>query len=426
MRRGTYLLALGSITEAIYLLAACRLPWWTFGDGSWNWVDVLGEGTGTLLAGLAAVLGLMTVYLLGWYLVRKDGGRRRIVWGFAVLFAATLFWLLPMTCDLFNYLTKAHLFTDLGANPLAEAPTDFQGPLILASPTSYDGLPSIYGPVWALLSGLATLGPHDAVAGIFYLKGLAAVAYLAAVWLLERILNQVRPGFAGEALYLFAWNPLVLLMAIGDGHNDIVMMAVVLLATWFLLRHRWALALGTLALSVWIKYVSLILFPIFSFYAWWQLEKEPARARWIVLGKAYLGFLLVTILVFAPFGDAAGIRRVVGRLLHPTNWQGGNDGLASAGFGLGLLMFCVGYAVLFIRLIRDRGSFQLLGNAGFTVFLLAFLFGAARSQPWHLIWPATLAGLADRRWAWPAVICLAGILLAVQLWVEWGMPGLGG
>lgn len=365
----------------------------------------------------------MAAYLWGWYLVRKGRGARRIVWGFSVVFAATLFWLLPITCDLPNYLTKAHLFTDLGANPLVKAPADFRDPLLLAYPAAYAGQSSIYGPVWVLLSGLGTVGTHDEVAGVFYLKALAAVAYLAAVWLLEHILRQVRPGCVEEMLYLFAWNPLVLFMAIGDGHNDIVMMAMILLATWLLLRKKWVVAFGIVVLSGWVKYVSLILLPLFAHYTWRQLETEPSPVRWKILAQAALASVLVTILAFAPFGGVAGILRIGERLLQPENWQMGGGHLASLGFGAGLLIFCGAYVLLLTRFVRGQGSFEPLGNAGFVALLLAFVLGFARSQPWHLIWPASLAGLANRTWAWPTVVGLSGILLVVQIWVEWGMPG---
>jgi hypothetical protein len=92
---------------------------------------------------------------------------------------------------------------------------------------------------------------------------------------------------------------------------------------------------------------------------------------------------------------------------------------------LGLLAFSALYAALAGRVLQVGASFQELANACFIASLLAFVLGAARSQSWHLIWPATLAGMSDRRWAWPSVVALSGAMLVVQLWVEWGAPGMG-
>ena len=67
---------------------------------------------------------------------------------------------------------------------------------------------------------------------------------------------------------------------------------------------------------------------------------------------------------------------------------------------------------------------QCLLNACFAAALLVFLLGAARSQPWHLVWPAALAGLSRWQWAWPLVAALSALMLVAQLWIEWGTPGL--
>ena len=57
----------------------------------------------------------------------------------------------------------------------------------------------------------------------------------------------------------------------------------------------------------------------------------------------------------------------------------------------------------------------------------------ARAMPWYFIWPAALAGLSTatvklggvrRHWPWSVVAGLSAILMAGQLWVEWGVPGI--
>jgi hypothetical protein len=434
------LVGLGLVSETVYLAVVMRLPWWRYGDTLHSWSQLLGRGWGRGALCVVGIGVLMAAYLGGWYAVRHGAGSRRVVWGFAVLFALTLFWLLPITSDLFTYLVRADLFTDLGVNPLLHAPLQVpDGSLLSAYPSPYTSQPSIYGPVWLLLSAPGTLGREGVAGGLSYLKGLAVAGYLSCAWFLERILRQMRPQDSTEGLYLFAWNPLVVLMAVGDGHNDVVMMAAVLLAYWLLLNRRWLLSFAILALSVWIKYVSAMLVPLIALYA---LRSEPRadigprspagwRDRWRLVWRGGLVAASISALVCIPFAGAWGstptdpwLPNLAERLLWPSNWVGAPSDLAAWTMGGGVVLFGLAYLVLAARLLRGPISWQRLMNASFAVALLAFVLGAARSQPWHLLWPASLAGLSDLRWAWPLIAGLSAMMLVVQVWVEWGAPGL--
>jgi hypothetical protein len=295
---------------------------------------------------------------------------------------------------------------------------------VLAFLGPYAALPSAYGPVWVLLSAPATLGTYDVAWGLLYLKGLTGAAFLGTAWLLERILHHLRPADALVGLYLFAWNPLILFMAVGDGHNDMVMMALALLAVWLLYRERWALAFGALVSSIWIKYASAILLPLFLIYAWRRWHVVDGWQRWRAFARASLAAAGVSVLAFLPLGGSVALWNILDRFFHPANWPRADGGWSGWGLGLGLVLFAAAYIVLAWRFARAEGSFQHLVNAGFAAALLAFLFGGVRSQPWHLVWPLSLAGLSDRRWAWPVVVGLAVVVFVAQFWVEWGTPGL--
>lgn len=432
VRWGALLLGAGFLSEAVYLAAVALLPWWRYGGSLSSWSQILGDGWLPAGACLVGVGVLAAAYLLGWRTVRSGRAERRVVWGFAVVFAATLFWLLPITSDLFAYLSHAHLFTDLAANPLLVAPLDAQPDrVLLAYPAFYVDKPTVYGPAWLLISAPATVGLYDVVGGVSYLKGLAVVGFLGSAWLVERILRQLRPEAALAGLYLFAWNPLVLMMAVGDGHNDIVMVALVLLSLWLLERERWTLALGVLILSVWVKYVSVVCLPLVAIYTWRRLAREPKRKAWPVSVWAGLVGAGISALVLLPLYAAGGWAGVVSwaggiveRLSQPANWHVNNPGASTWMLGTGLLLFAAIYVMLAWRFARGPAHFQGLADAIFLVMLLAFLLGAARSQPWHLIWPAALAGISQRRWAWPVVACLSVGLLWAQIWIEWGTPGI--
>lgn len=423
LRRGGLVIA-GLVSVAVYLIAAWRLSWWSYGGRLHSWVELLGEERSSLGFCLAGIGVLMAAYLWGWYVVRQGGGKRWVILGFAGLFAVTLFWLQPITSDLFSYLSRAHLLTDLRGNPLVDAPLDFEDALVQAYPTFYATRPTVYGPAWLLISAPGTLGRHDVVTGLLYLKGLAVVAFLGCVVLLEQILLKVRPLAGLEGLYLFAWNPLVLLLAVGDGHNDIVMMALVLLALWLLMREVWLLSFCTLALSAWIKYVSFVFFPLFALYAWRRLGHLPAKRRWNLMAEAGLVLVSVSLLAFAPFGGFDSLPGVAERILWPANWRSGPSDLAAWASAAGLVLFAVAFAILARWLQRGELSFQQLGDACFAASLLAVLLGAARSQPWHLIWPAALAGVSERRWAWAVVVGASVFMLGVQVWAEWGGAGV--
>jgi hypothetical protein len=256
-----------------------------------------------------------------------------------------------------------------------------------------------------------------------YLKGLAAAAYLGSAWLIERILLQYRPKAALEGFYLFAWSPFVLLMAVGDGHNDMAMMALALLAIWLLLGQRWIMALGVLALSVWIKYVTLALFPLFGIYMWQYLGRRSRRELVGPFAHGIMAAMLVSFAALAPLGWVDGLFGIAERLMHPLNWRGGGV-LPTLALGIGMSLLVLIYVLLLVRASRGSDSFQRLVNLGFLAFLFTFFLGVARSQPWHLLWPASLVGLSDYRWAVPLCIALSGIMLAIQVGVEWAMPGL--
>lgn len=424
LRSRVPLLVPGLISLAVYVAVTLRLPWWTYGGTLQSWARLLGDGRKGFGLSLTGVGILMVAYLWGWQLVHNGTGRRWIVWGFAGLFAATLFWLMPITSDLFAYLSQAHMLTDLGGNPLLDSPLGFNDPLVLAYPTPYASYPTAYGPAWLLVSAPGTLGPWDVAAGLLYLKGLCVAAFFGCAWLLERILQVLRPASAMKGLYLFAWNPLALVMAVGDAHNDIVMMVLVLLSVWLLLRERWLLASGVLTLSVWIKYVSVVLFPLLALYVWQRSTGRQGSRRWVPLVGGGLAVAFVSVCVFIPFWDFENTLRIVERFLWPVSWRWGNTYLSSWAMGLGLLLFLVSWVVLVWRVLHGDGSAQPLLNAGFAASLLAFVLGAARSQTWHLIWPLALAGLSDRRWAWPMLVALTAVALAVQVWIEWGAPGV--
>jgi hypothetical protein len=90
-------------------------------------------------------------------------------------------------------------------------------------------------------------------------------------------------------MFAFAWNPLILLETAQNGHNDIVMIFLMLAAVWALTANRSAWVMPLLAVSVQIKYISIFIAPLFLLYL--TLNQPTWRIR--------LRFLLIHGLLFA-------------------------------------------------------------------------------------------------------------------------------
>jgi hypothetical protein len=347
------------------------------------------------------------------------------------------------------------LLTDLRANPLLVSRSAFPDHTFFqVYATPYQHLPSAYGPLWNLLAAPATLGAHDVVFGIAWLKGLAVASFLACGWLVERIATglshpQGQPAASGaahappepssagepgrrpglEALYLFAWNPLVLVATVADGHNDLAMMALVLASTWLLLRQRPVAALVSLTFSAGIKYVSALLLPLWGLYLWRTLA-APRRWRVLMLGTA-LSVLGAAAMV-APFWAPAILPSMLSRLLTPDTWTVAAGSAIRWLMVAGLALLAVAYVLQMQKLkglVPDQPSaLRTLAESACVLLLLTFLLGAARSQPWHLLWALALAPLlavSRTRKATPAVALgpLSALMLASFGWIEWGQPG---
>ena len=112
------------------------------------------------------------------------------------------------------------------------------------------------------------------------------------------------PGFLAPrrqrfGTMLYAWNPIALLIGVGGGHNDMMMMAFVLIALYFLVRGSLWPGYTVLCLSVLIKYISVILVVALIIYLLSQKTSPMERLRYLAL---YLSvFLIIFMLLFLPF-----------------------------------------------------------------------------------------------------------------------------
>lgn len=233
----------------------------------------------SLYIGILAVLFLSYVALLAD--LKKSSGGMRYVWRIIIVVTVILVFSYPaaFSYDFFNYVFTAKTVLVYRQNPYAVTPLMFAGIDPWTNFMRWTHLSSAYTPLWIALSLVPfALGLGIFTAVLVSTKVMIAGFYLLSCWALGR---QVKSPFA---LAVFALNPLVILETLVSGHNDIVMIAFVLVALLYLSKHT-LLSWVFLALSVAAKFMTIVLIPV------WYVTRKPI---WMLSAMlAGLGLVLI-------------------------------------------------------------------------------------------------------------------------------------
>lgn len=358
------------------------------------------------LGGLIAVLVLMMIS----YAIAVRGSEYLSARAVLICIAALnlLVLLAPplLSTDIFSYMAYGRMAHSYGANPYLYGPqTMLQDPLYPFIGSSWVGTPTAYGPLFTALSSV--LAPLSIGAGVVVYKSIAAVSSLvivAVVWNAARLrgLNPVK------AAALVGLNPVILVFGVGGGHNDLLMLAILLTGVYVLLRQKERArgaerASGALIVTATVvKLTAGLLLPFALLES--VGRRDGVRRRLAVLTGAALAAVLAGALAFALFGS--GPLHVLGTL-QKIQTQGGSQsvpGLILKVLGLGVLSGPIALALdgaflvcLTWLLWRVwKGELDWITGAGWATF--ALLVTAGQLVPWYVGWLVPLAALSrDRR-----------------------------
>lgn len=266
------------------LVAGCVAVAWTEGaplvpadagradDGGLGWL---------FLALLAAALG---VYLAALALARRRPPSLR-----AVLVTALAIQLVPLAApvllstDAWTYWEYGRIAAVHGGNPYVDTPSAYpDDPAYEYAGAAWRETTSVYGPGFTLLSeGVALVsGSSEAVAGWIF-KTLGALGVVACVLLAARLARE-----RAYAAALVGWNPLFAIHFGGGGHNDSLMIALVLGAIVLAGSERRAAAAAAWVVAVFVKWIPLVFFAL-----------RTLEARAIGRRVSHLGFALAALLL---------------------------------------------------------------------------------------------------------------------------------
>lgn len=192
-----------------------------------------------------------------------------------------------LSFDIFNYITTSKVLFFYHENPYIVMPIEFVGDPLLAFTRAANKI-ALYGPFWILLTGIPyLLGFGNFIITLFSFKLFIVIFYFLTVFLVWKLSKNI------IAVILFALNPLVIIETLVSGHNDIVMIFLAFLSFFLLAKKK--IFLGTIffVLSIFIKYATLLLIPVFL-YVVWRLIKNKG----IDWARVYLFSSLLMLVAF--------------------------------------------------------------------------------------------------------------------------------
>jgi alpha-1,6-mannosyltransferase len=222
------------------------------------------------------------------------------------------------------------------------------------------------------------------------------IALIATALTAGLIFGAARPTARARAFSAFWWNPVVIIEGAGEGHNDAVMVAAVVLSIWCLHRRADVAAAAALAAAVLTKWIPALLVPAYLAYAW---RNGRVTRRTACQGSAVVAALTAAAYfpLWAGTDTFAGIRSATGpRFVASTTGVFVNL-LGDYPFALDVLRVCAASVLLVavIRTTRQTRTVPELIKSSAAIVLAYVLIAAPLYWPWYVLMPIALLALAD-------------------------------
>jgi alpha-1,6-mannosyltransferase len=365
-------------------------------------VWMLGYGATGVSHFMLLLIAAFLPYYLAVLVSARVSGRAALIIALAgaVILGATMLTIFPAgAIDIFHNIMDGRLFWAHHQNPMVVAPFVVSGDPLYPYLNYWQFAPSAYGPLWFLVTGPAYLfGGSNLVRSIVAYKALPFAFELVSLALIVLIARRIDARKAAAAVVCFGWNPLVLWEIAGNGHNDIVMMSFVLLAVLLLLTRRWPLAFPALACSVLVKFVSLVLLPVFVL---WVLQRYGRRAL-LPLANGLLAALVLVLVFFRPFwAGSLTLSQLQTQqnqvIFSPASALIGNWGISLPNTAQVLDVkhaLTAAFALLYLlALVRLRPTADGLIRTCVEAIFLVLVLMTWWFWPWYVIWGLALAAL---------------------------------
>ena len=343
---------------------------------------------------IVALAAAFAFYAAALVTLRRGGGRLILVCTLAAAIQLIpLAGPLLLSHDVYSYWAYGRIASRHDSDPYNVPPANFPSdPAMRAVAPGWRETTSVYGPAFTALSigvDRVTHGSAEAVALVF--RGVAAVAAIAATVLAAFIAR--RKAFAAAFV---GWNPLLAVSSAGAGHNDILMLVLMLGALGLRSRRRDGEAGGLWILAAAVKVPALLLLPL-------QLVRS-SRRFWAGCALAAIATSIAATLAFGSgwltsldrLGNNESRYAIPVRLEHLGLPDWAAHTLAAAVLGVG---------ALWLLWQARQGRRRLALGACLLLLTTPWLL------PWYATWPVVLAAVEEDVVAQVLALGLAAYLL---------------
>lgn len=354
-----------------------------------------------------AFIGVGISYFVGLRAARQTSGKTAwmIVVGGTFAFIIAFLFMAPLDArDIYDNIFHGRIVGVYGANPFRDLISEFSHDPFFKYPW-WKNSPSAYGPLWETLAGgTARLAGDGIVTNILAFKILPGIFHLTSIAVVIAYLRRVQPRYALFGALLLGWNPLVLYETWGNGHNDIVMVFWVLLATLLISQKRYSLGVLSLVVGTLIKFIPVLLIPAALLIGYLSLENRRSGVWFSV--KTSLASAVLVVIAYIPFWDGmatlsmgrrmgmftTSVPAVIYEILKPALGRSEAASLVS----LGALLLLAVFTLIQTLRVQKHESKGFLETA---FYILAFylLVTCLWFQQWYGVWLVSLAPLVSER-----------------------------
>jgi hypothetical protein len=354
-----------------------------------GWLSGIGERLGFRIF-LIAVLAFSAGYaglIAAAHGISKRWALALVVALHAIVFVGPIL----LSTDVFSYIAYARMGVEHGLNPYTHGPIAIShDPVYHYVGPDWKKVATAYGPIYTLISyPFGLLGVNGAIWGMKLLAMLSSAVILALTWRCARA-RAIDPV---KALLLVGANPLYVIYALGGAHNDLLMMALMMVAVALTFAGRDGSAAATVVAGALVKATVAALLPFMV------LARRSVAQVLAALGALALG----AVVAYAVFGvDGVNIVAALNRDAAFVSTDSFPTEIAHLFGKPGVFpvdhdLLKAALVIVVVHLLwRTWRGYDWVAASGWA--LLAISVTSTWLLAWYILWPLPLAVIArDRR-----------------------------